>query len=584
MNTMIRRGRKSWFEPGKSIEYICECLESTQKNISIATAFFSVRGWNLIRRFTLCKETRVLVGLADPGEERARLALIDEIMRDLRTGLDRDRRQAVQDLVSKIQACEFGIVDARAKDHHNKLFIFDEDSAIQTSSNLTQKGLINQFEGGYLIQDRYEIRELLREFDDYFESANDLTQELLAILLKWLELCRPWEIYLKTLLALETIKDVESTYSKQPLIYQRDMISLTLKQIQDYGGSMLVASTGLGKTVVGTWVAIQLQKQGLIDKVLIICPNAVKESWRKEMRDASLSAELLTVETLDRDKATDLKYWDDCVNDIIGGKGRYLLIFDESHKLRKRFPDQRINFKKSNNVVAVERERKAFTRINDLVNKSDSAEKIKVLLMTGSPYGTDVKNINVQLHLLPHNAQPDQTLLFSEYFDDAKAWKIDKPEEIIQLPVAHQLTTPHVAKYYAREDEQGRYIYFGEQKKYFPNIDLSTISVPVILEQDLSDVICQGWLKTNARINSNNFNHQLKIAWTSSPLALQYFLECVVQTPKGERSFNFEKSSFIKSQPERQEFLKPLIKKLSNFDVLEDRKLQELIKIVTFQG
>ena len=112
----------------------------------------------LIRRYTTGKKTYLLVGLdSNPGEQRARMALIQEIMRDLRTGLDRDRRKSVRDLVKKIESNQFEIVDARAKDHHNKLYISDERAAIQTSSNLTGKGFIEQVEGGNIITKKAEV-------------------------------------------------------------------------------------------------------------------------------------------------------------------------------------------------------------------------------------------------------------------------------------------------------------------------------------------------------------------------------------------------------------------------------------------
>ena len=122
----MNRKRLSWFEPGKSFQNISEWLEKAENKIRIATGFFNIKGWNLIRRYTTDKQTYLLVGLDDPGAERARIALIQEIMRDLRTGLDKDRRKAVIDLVKKIQSQEFEIVDARAADHHNKLYISDQ--------------------------------------------------------------------------------------------------------------------------------------------------------------------------------------------------------------------------------------------------------------------------------------------------------------------------------------------------------------------------------------------------------------------------------------------------------------------------
>ncbi len=62
---------------------------------------------------------------------------------------------------------------------------------------------------------------------------------------RWLQLADPWDIYLKTILALENLQPIKANYKKQPVSYQVDMISQTLNKIRDHGGSMLVASTGL---------------------------------------------------------------------------------------------------------------------------------------------------------------------------------------------------------------------------------------------------------------------------------------------------------------------------------------------------
>ena len=575
--------RQTWFESGKSLEYIRQNIEKAKHKVRIATGFFTIKGWNFIRKQTLKKQTNILVGLDNPGRDRARMVLIQEIMRDLGTGIDIDRRKSVRDIVTKIQSGEFGVVDARARDHHNKLYICDEKTAIQTSSNLTGKGLTQQVEGGSLITKKIEIEALIEEFDDYFSCAEDLTKELLDSLLKWLEFATPWEIYLKTLLALETIKPVQTTYKKIPLIYQKDMISLTLKQINEYGGSMLVASTGLGKTVMGTFIAIQLKEEKSIDKIMIICPKPVKKSWQKEMREANLYADYLTLETLDKknsDEAGDLEIWEEVIQEVSSSKVRYLLIFDESHKLRKRYPDQ---FANKYTKVEKRRERKAFTRINVLVNSVGKSEQVKVLLLTGSPYATDIDNVNVQLSLLPHTAT--ESVLFPEYFNDSKAWRIKTSEEFVDLPVAHQLTTPYVAKNYASSDDKGLYLFFGEDKKYFPDVNLVTIDFLLPVETKIKSAIIQEYFDLNtSKIYRKNIVKLVKTDWASSPLALQETLEKVCDTPQGKKAFNLEKSEFIHSQQIRQLIVEPIIETLEKLTSQQDKKLQALIKIIEFHA
>ncbi|MEQ8467190.1 helicase-related protein [Coleofasciculus sp. E1-EBD-02] len=489
--------QSTWFEPRITLDKIRESFSTSQKEIRIASGFFTIKGWGLIRRHTEGKRVYLLVGIDEPGEERAKMALVQEIMRHLATGVDFGRRQSVSDLIIRMEQRELSIVDARASAHHGKLYIVDHHTAINASANTTGYGFLDQIESGGLYapsviegwvldyenkhgvqMDSVIIEELHRfvesqvanfihKFNHYFANAADITQSLLEALKCWQRLVEPWDIYLKTILALEQLKPIQTSYSKQPVPYQRDMIAQSLRQIRLYGGSMLVASTGLGKTVMGTLIAIQLRAEDLIDKVIVICPLPVRRAWQREMRDASIYADYFTLQTLDREDeqyASDLEDWKEIVDDVCQGRGRYLLILDESHQLRRRYPDE---FSNRRHRQEDKKERKAFTRINQLVNQLGNLERVKVLLLSGSPYATHVDNLNTQLYLLPHTS--DSPVLLPEWIDGASAWKIPDTNEFLKLPVTHQLTAPHVAKYYTEKDTQGCYLNFGDQKKYFPD-------------------------------------------------------------------------------------------------------------------
>jgi len=580
----MNKERLSWFEPGKSFQNISEWLEKAENKIRIATGFFTIKGWNLIRGYTTDKQTYLLVGLDDPGAERARIALIQEIMRDLRTGLDKDRRKAVSDLVKKIQSQEFEIVDARAANHHNKLYIYDEKAAIQTSSNLTGKGLLEQVEGGNIITNKIEIAALVREFDDYFINAQDLTQELLDILLKWLEFDTPWDVYLKTMLTFENIQPPKTRYTKKPVSYQIDMIAQTLRQMRDFNGSMIVASTGLGKTVVAVHVALHLKEEDLIDNVMIIAPKAVESNWLKEMREAALPCEFFVQKIFDKKSSKEahrLEIFEEILEEV--EQQRWLLIIDESHEFRNRHQQNLFN------MIKNPPDRKAFTRLRKLVEKGNT----KVLLLTGSPYAKDIKNLNNQLYLLPHTANnphefnyflsvlPSQRDLFPEETQNVKIWSVKRTDEFIKLPVVSQLTTPHVAKYYGQKDEQGTYINFGDKKGYIPNIVLHTINFPLIFETELTEAITQGYFKVVGNpISKDHFNILVKISWASSPLALRGMLEKIADTPGGENSYELEKLDFILPPEQRAAFLKPIITKLKKFDDSNDTKINALSDIL----
>lgn len=561
---------KTWFERGTALNVIRHCFSNGREIIRIGSGFFTIKGWNLIRKYTREKRVHILVGLDEPGDERARKALIAEIMKDLRTGLDRDRRQAVEELVLKIEAEEFRLVDARAIDHHAKIYFVDSQVAIVGSSNTTGKGLVEQIESGGLITDSEEVNSLVAKFDDYFARAKDLTLELLAALKRWLELATPWDVYLKTMLALEDLPDVRSNYPKLPVSYQVDMIAKTLRQIDEHRGSMLVASTGLGKTIVAVHVALRLYEAGEINNIIVVGPKAVRSNWKREMRAAGLPCEYFVRQALDKKTAKQdrsLVDFEDIISGIQQQQQRWLLIIDECHEFRNRYKSGVGNRRK---------ERQAFKWLKQL-NREGS---LRALLLTGSPYAKNVENLNNQLFLLPHTA-PNRALLSEPEYAE-RNWAIEEPEQFLDLPVTSQLTTPHVAKYYGHSEGRDVYIKFGEEKRYIPRLMLHSLDIPLLLEAEMTSAIADGYFDLNSShtIFRESIQRQVRIAWTSSPLALKGVLECVSDTPGGENSYTFEKLRFIYSQSQRQQKIAPILSKLKKIGYSQDLKLRVLVKIL----
>jgi len=129
---------RTWFAREITLERVRRAIASGSVVIRIASGYFTVRGWGLIRTETQGKRLLLLVGLDDPDRESARAALVREILHDLATGIDSDRRGSVQDLLHRLRAGEAIMVDARSLDHHAKLYLVDESIAIVTSANATE--------------------------------------------------------------------------------------------------------------------------------------------------------------------------------------------------------------------------------------------------------------------------------------------------------------------------------------------------------------------------------------------------------------------------------------------------------------
>src|SRR2546430_11726933 len=137
-----------WFDKKIALEVLRYRFQLGKEIIRIATGFFTVRGYNLLRAAAHDKRMYILVGLDDPGEKRVRKALIQEIMLDLRTGVDIDRRSAVLELVEKLKGGNFQIVDARAMQHHAKLYIVDMAVGIIGVGQMNGRGMMEGVEGG----------------------------------------------------------------------------------------------------------------------------------------------------------------------------------------------------------------------------------------------------------------------------------------------------------------------------------------------------------------------------------------------------------------------------------------------------
>ncbi|HEY9691027.1 MAG TPA: helicase-related protein [Oculatellaceae cyanobacterium] len=473
-------------------------------------------------------------------------------MQNLATGFAGDRRQTVEALVEQIKAGQFRIVDARAMRHHAKVYLVDCEIGIVTSANLTVHGLTQQVEAGALLAEKEEVIKMVEKFDEHFAKATDLTQELLNRLECWLKLVSPWDAYLKTLLTLED-KALDSEYTL-PTAYQRAMIAETLRKIMEHDGTMLVASTGLGKTVVATHVALQLLKANEIKNVLLIGPKLVKKQWEHEFLQASISFKYIGYQALDKE---DSKY-DGSLEDffeiepIINKK--WLIIIDESHLFRDCHDS--LDGPK----------RRSFQRLVSLIEKSGC----KVLLLTGSPYSTGIKNLNAQLRLLPNTAEINiaSNTRGSKPFE----WRTNNIEEFINLPVVSQLTTPHVAKSYGKSVKNGVSIDFGEEKRYIPRVMLSRCDFTLFLESELAQAFRNGCFIVEGRpFQRRTIERHAEVAWVSSPWAIREVLQKVINTPgEPNSSYKFE---FEMPQSQRRERLEPILNQLKKMMFNDDPKL-----------
>ena len=436
------------------------CIRGVLRNaavVRIATAYFEPSGYNLLRSVLKGKEIRLLIGRNEGTQEKFE-SIIDEFIEDLASADIEDKTQFIQELCEWLKAGYFTVNVGNGDDYtvlspkflyqHAKLYIADTTNVVVTSANLTYSGLVQSREAGIVVSNPDDVLFFVEKFDQYFDTAEPLAQELLEKLQQLLALYPPYYIYIRSILLLYEMPDEDTPGKLPPLTgYQKPIVSRLLRTIEEHNGSWLVASTGLGKTVMAAHIAAYLCMNKNISAALVLCPAGLKRMWHRILRAARVSSEEFSYYILSLDdfkKSMDVAH---LLSELQHLDDNTLIILDESHHLR--------------NIGSIENIRLSHQRIREAVY----AKKSKILLMTATPYSTGVEDINSQLALLPLR---DEDGLFGGH---SIPWHIDNPSELSELPPVVVLTAPTVVKYYSSIDEQGnRYVLFlNNEKRYFPH-------------------------------------------------------------------------------------------------------------------
>lgn len=442
-------------------------LQDAQE-VRIATAYFEASGYQDLRETLYGKRVRLLIGRSEGGEDRAR-EMLDEFIRELAQGAQEGRTRAMRQLlealengwmtvaVGHVEQNDIAWLDARYLYHHAKLYIADCRTAVVTSANFSHHGLCLSREAGYVVTDRDDVAFFVERFDHYFEQATSVTRELIEALRAWLQAYDPYIIYARALLELYGLPE-ESVPPKLPPLaeYQKGVASSVLSALLEHRGAFLVASTGLGKTIIAAHVAAYLRMRGETHTAIVVCPAGMRETWRRWMRAAHLSSVEFSYHTLSRREGdSNLPILEHELRDV---SEETLVILDESHHLR--------NEDGNDGDLRLSNE-----RIQTAIRK----QRGRVLLLTATPYGKSLDEVQSQLNLLPPPTEPTDTPLGLHV--EKGSWHVDSLKELAELPPCTVLNTPDVVYHFGEQDENGeRFVRFGEDKRYFPRrICLETV-------------------------------------------------------------------------------------------------------------
>ncbi|WP_394951734.1 helicase-related protein [uncultured Helicobacter sp.] len=299
----------------------------------------------------------------------------------------KDVEDSIHTLTQALESKQLQIRIVRSKNVHAKFYIFHSNprisytggdsnyhgSLIVGSSNLTHNGLEKNYEFNLESRDSDDIGFAIEEFEKLWQDSLPLCLDdvLSAVKDTYLELRTPEEIYYKLLLChfgesfLHTdtsIKDLFTSY--KPYDYQIHAIQEGLEKLKKYDGFFLSDVVGLGKTLIASIIAKKLQvDSSLQGKILVVCPPALKNSWKTHFDNLSISRyEIATHDSLH--------------NLLEQKKDFELIIVDESHRFRS----------------------SGSKRYENLEKICKSGDK-KVILLSATPQNNSPQDIANQVYL-----------------------------------------------------------------------------------------------------------------------------------------------------------------------------------------
>jgi superfamily II DNA or RNA helicase len=565
--------------PGAPIRIIKTYFAQAREKIRISSAYFTVSGYKTTEKY-ISENVRIWVLVGKEDGKNVLTTVIDELKEDLQR-VDEDLWEAGLELLNKLRAGNFKIVDARAMmiPFHPKFYLVDERFLLHGSVNFSWRGLHQAIEQIDVTTDAAKVSTFSTAFEEYFQIAEPLTEKIIQVLEDFLALVRPFDIYLKTLVALNKIPDREVRPDGNiPIYYQKAVVARALRQINQWGGSFTVAATGLGKTTIGAETALQLHSDRKIKRVILLSPAGnVQDDWIKELDARDIPYKPFTNSVLFRENTDkDGKYQVALLERQLNiADENTLIIVDEAHIYR-------------NQLLAPVRKGRAsrvIERINKVVNEKGS----KILLLTATPYSTSMLNLNSLLALLPHRMPK------GDLFGSNRAWQVKKLSEFGKLEVVTIIGLPHViqlARNRGDIDEAGRvFIQFHDHRRYPPQrLLLTAPGYELVAKEEFQKAWIEGCFDQykrgssyivfddarsarDARLAQIDYIRNTSLdAWLSSPVALKAALMKNLSTEDKIEKLDSFWGQEAAPGPQKRTKLGEAQRTLSSNDLLEENK------------
>jgi len=271
-------------------------------SFDIATGYFEIGGLlALDGSWQKLNGLRILMG--DEVSLRTKKAMLDGIAKarkvlDDSLEVEKEKNDFLSGVPAIVEAirnkkirCRIYTKDkfhAKAYITHGKQAVVGS-AALVGSSNLTLPGLTTNVELN--IQLRREVETLQKWFEEHWDKAEEISEDILKVIERHIHEYSPFEVYAKSLqeffrghelTAGEWEKSKSHVY---PVLdqYQKEGYQALIKIANQYGGAFLCDGVGLGKTLIGLMVIERLIYER--KRVLLLVPKAAREPvWDKHLR------------------------------------------------------------------------------------------------------------------------------------------------------------------------------------------------------------------------------------------------------------------------------------------------------------
>ncbi|MFQ6032591.1 MAG: phospholipase D-like domain-containing protein, partial [Candidatus Zixiibacteriota bacterium] len=383
-------------EGNKLVTFLNNMLgEYPQTNLDIATAFFNVQAYAMVKdNLNGVKRFRLLLGKAP--EIKSQRTLGDELLSRLKEEvegfeLSKEKESTVKDLIDFLKQDNVEIKLYDKEFLHGKAYIFD-NLVVIGSSNFTASGLTHNTElNAVSLEESKAIYTREKWFEKFWAESNDFKRELIQLL----EDSRfgsteyqPYQIYMKALYELqkEELKAEEKKDEKtgRPPTkvnlaeFQDDAVERIMSRLEKYGAILVADSVGLGKT----WIAKKiLEEIGYYERrcILVICPAQLRSMWKTEMKKINISENVMSQEELASEDFLQK------AKRAVGGKlsDVDLIVVDESHNFRNPMSNRWENL---------------FTLVHD--NIAQKGNTPYMMFLTATPINNTIWDLYWQIMLL----------------------------------------------------------------------------------------------------------------------------------------------------------------------------------------